>query len=277
MTYATVMVNLSLHQSNRPCLSIARELAGRLGARVIGIAAAALSPPLYFTDGPDASTLLATEQRALEKGLSELEGQFSEGMRNQGIEFEWRSSLEIPARYIAQQARAADLIVTGSGETAGISDPFAAAAAGDLLMLAGRPLLITPQIDWFDTRSAIVAWKDGPEARRAIMDALPLLRLAKDVIVVEVLENDSDRIAAQARTQDVVGWLSRHGVTAGELVPEPIYGGNAAAEIGRIASQARAGVVIAGGYAHSRFREWVFGGVTRSLIEGTERCALLSR
>ena len=67
----------------------------------------------------------------------------------------------------------------------------------------------------------------------------------------------------------------RHGVIASHRVPAEC--GNAAAQLDRIASEVGAGLVIAGAYGHSRFREWVFGGVTKRLLTPSSRCSLLSR
>ena len=143
-------------------------------------------------------------------------------------------------------------------------------------MQSGRPLLVVPDAsDWLDLRSALIAWKDTPECRRAVADALPILREAKDVIVAEIVEDEADRLTALSGVEDLVAWLLRHGVVASQRVPSEC--GNAAAQLDRIASEVGAGLVIAGAYGHSRFREWVFGGVTKRLVTPSSRCSLLSR
>ncbi len=82
-------------------------------------------------------------------------------------------------------------------------------------MQLGRPLLLVPpEVRWLDLRSVLVAWKDRPEARRAIVDALPLLRKAKDVAVAQIAEGGDSSETASARAKDVVAWLSRHGIFA---------------------------------------------------------------
>jgi nucleotide-binding universal stress UspA family protein len=136
-------------------------------------------------------------------------------------------------------------------------------------------LVVPDSCDWLDLRSILVAWKDTPEARRAIVDALPILRQAKDVAVVEIIEDEPDRLAALSEIKDIVVWLSRHGVIASERVPAEK--GNAAEQIERIASEVGAGLVVAGAYGHSRLSEWVFGGMTRRLLNPSDRCSLLSR
>jgi nucleotide-binding universal stress UspA family protein len=143
-------------------------------------------------------------------------------------------------------------------------------------MQTGRPLLVVPDAcEWLDLRSVLIAWKDTPECRRAVVDALPILHEAKNVIVAEIVEDEADRPAVASGVEDLVAWLSRHGVLASGRVPsEP---GNAAAQLDEIASEAAAGLVVAGAYGHSRFREWVFGGVTKCLVNPSKRCSLLSR
>ena len=119
--------------------------------------------------------------------------------------------MDFPARFVAAEARCADIIVSG-GQSPALSDAFSLASPMDLVMQAGRPLLVVPdKINWLDLRSVLVAWKDAPEARRALADALPMLGKAMDVTVVEIPEGDEDRSAAMARVTDVSAWLTRQG------------------------------------------------------------------
>jgi len=275
MKYATVMVGLALGQSNEARLEIAGQLAERFGARVIGVAAAEFSPPLYFTDGEQAQKLIDQGWAAVKNRLAELEGKFRAAMQNRAIEVEWRCAEDFPTRYIVQQARACDIIVVGVAACGALADPFVQVNPSDLVMQAGRPVLVVSDtFNWLDLRSVLVAWKDTAEARRAVSDALPVLRQSTEVTVVEIVEDEADRAAALSRVGDVVAWLSRHGVRASEQVPE--QRGDAATQLEQIASDVGAGVVIAGAYGHSRLSEWILGGVTRRLINPSNRCSLLS-
>jgi len=144
-------------------------------------------------------------------------------------------------------------------------------------MQAGRPLLVVPdQCDWLDLRSVLVAWKDTAEARRAIADALPLLRLAKDVTVAEVIEEGDGRTAVQSQIGDVVAWLARHAIAATERVGDRKREGGAATALDEIAGDVGASLIVAGAYGHSRFRELILGGVTQHLVTQSARCVLLS-
>ncbi len=276
MTIATVMVCLALDQSNQARLEIAGQLAERFGAGLVGIAAAQFAPPLYFTDGEQAQSLIEQGEGAIKERLRALEGQFREAAKNRAGVVDWRSALDFPARFILKEARCADIIVSG-GHSPAFSDAFALASPKDLVMQTGRPLLVAPDgVNWLDLRSVLVAWKDTAEARRAVADSIPLLRLAKEVTVAEILEEGDGRSAAQSRLRDVVAWLARHGIAASERLGERKTEGGATAALDEIAGQVGAGLIVAGAYGHSRFRELVLGGMTQHLVTQSARCVLLS-
>jgi nucleotide-binding universal stress UspA family protein len=275
MKYATVMVGMSLGQSNEARLEIAAQLAERFGATIIGVTAAEFSPPLYFTDGAPAQKLIDQGRAAVKNRIAELEGEFRAAMQNRAVEVEWRSAEDFSTRYIVQQVRACDIIVVGEAARGALADPFAQINPSDLVIQTGSALLVVPDAcNWLDLRSVLVAWKDTVEARRAISDALPLLLKSTEITVAEIVEDETDRAAALSRVGDVAAWLARHGVQASAKVPE--QRGDAATQLARIAADVGAGVVIAGAYGHSRLSEWILGGVTRRLVNPANRCSLLS-
>ncbi len=276
MTYATVMVSLALDQPNDARLQVAAELAGRFEAGIVGVAAAQFAPPLYFAEGDAAQDLVEQGEASVKKRLAELEARFRAATKNHGGHTEWRSAVDFPGRYVLAQARCADIIVTG-GQSPAFSDAFALASPKDLVMQAGRPLLVVPDnVSWLDLRNVLVAWKDTPESRRALASALPLLRKGRDIIIAEILEQPGDRDAVMAGLNDVIAWLARHGVTATARVSEPGRNETAADHLGRVAGEVAAGLIVAGAYGHSRFRELILGGVTQHLVTQTARCVLLA-
>jgi nucleotide-binding universal stress UspA family protein len=270
------MVSMALDQPNEARLEVAGEIAERFEAAIIGVAAAQFAPPLYFTDGAEAQSLIDQGEASVKKRLAELEAQFRAATAKRGGHAEWRSAMDFPARYIAQQVRSADLVVSG-GRSPAFSDAFSLASPKDLVMQAGRPLLVVPDaVTWLDLRSVLVAWKDTPEARRAVVDSLPLLRKARNVTIAEVPERDDSRTAVIARVTDVVAWLGRHGISATARVSEANPERDPADQLEAVASDVSAGLIVAGAYGHSRFRELILGGVTQYLVNQTARCVLLS-
>jgi nucleotide-binding universal stress UspA family protein len=276
MSYATVMVSLALDQPNDSRLQAAGELAERFEAAMVGVAAAQFAPPLYFTDGAEAQGLIDEGEASVKRRLADLEAQFHAATKTFGGRAEWRSAMDFPARFVLAQARCADIVVSG-GHSPAFSDAFALASPKDLVMQAGRPLLVVPdRVNWLDLRSVLVAWKDTPESRRAVADALPMLRKAREVTIVEIPERDDDPSAVMAGVTDVAAWLTRHGVTATARVAKPVRNETAAAQLDKIASDVGAGLIVAGAYGHSRFRELILGGVTQYLVTQSARCVLLS-
>ncbi len=104
MTYATIMVSLVSDQSNERCLAIAGEMVERFNARVVGIAAAEFSPPLYFTSGEQADKLIEQGRNAVKTRLSELEFEFRKVMDRGTKYVEWRSNMEMPIRFVATRS-----------------------------------------------------------------------------------------------------------------------------------------------------------------------------
>ena len=274
MDYKTVMVGLALDRPNDACLRVAGDIAERFGARIIGVAAADLRPPMYFADGDFAQKLLEEEAAAIQKRLSELEAEFRASVERRATAAEWRSARSLPVPYLLQQARAADILVIGTrAET--LVDPGAAPDPSDLVMQAGRPLIVVPPtVEWLDLRSVLVAWKDVGEARRAVFDALPILAAAKEVTIAEIPEQDGRRADALSHVADVAAWLRGHGIASNSIVPEKA--GGVTGQLENIAANVGAGAVVAGAYGHSRLREWVLSGVTRHLATESRRCAFLS-
>jgi len=275
MDYKTVMVGLAMDRRNDACLRVAGDVAERFGARIIGVAASDIRPPMYFAEGDFAQKLFDEEVAAIERRLSELEAEFRASVERRATAVEWRSARTLPVPYMLQQARAADILVIGARPET-LVDPSAAADPSDLLMQAGRPLIVVPStVEWLDLRSVLVAWKDVREARRAVFDALPILAAAKEVTIAEILEQDGRRADALAHVADVAAWLRGHGIAANTVVPEKA--GGVSGQLQNIAANVGAGAVIAGAYGHSRFREWVLSGVTRHFATESRRCAFLSR
>ncbi len=275
MQIRTVMASLALDQPNEACLVVAGDIAERFGAGAIGIAASDLRPPLYYAEGEYAEKLFAEEQAVIESRLAELETVYRASLGKRAKTVEWRSSLQFPTTYIVDQARAADLVVCGQPSTPSI-DSYSFADPNDIVMQAGRPVLVVPPaVRQLDLRSVLVAWKNTKEARRAVFDALPLLAQAKNVTIVEIIEEGGPRADALPSVKDVASWLLSHDVTAEVIVAD--REGDATSQLEEVAADVGATLVVAGAYGHSRFREWIMGGMTRHLMTQSARCVLLSR
>ena len=203
------------------------------------------------------------------------EAEFRSALQTRAVTLEWRSTVmfTLLSDYLAREARSADLVITGiaSGD---MFDSARSVNTGDLVMRAGRPVLVVPaaagkvRLD-----RVVVGWKDTRESRRAVSDALPLLKGASHVAVVEIAV-EAELAAARTQIEDVAGWLNRHGIKA-ECLTSPSTGDDATA-LYAVAQDQGADLIVAGAYGHSRLREWALGGVTRDLLLRANWCSLLS-
>lgn len=274
---SSIMVRLTAGTSNDAVLKFAADLAKRVKAtRVIGISAC---QPLQIYASPDAyipSELATWDLEHIEKQLSAAEGSFRAALEGKVTSCQWRSTsitYGTIADYVSEQMRAADLLVTAADKDASMFHRNHVNLA-DLVIRAGRPVLVVGStIDKLDLRSVLVGWKDTREARRATEDALPILKLADRVTVVEVAaKHELDH--ARKRTEDVAAWLAGHGIS---VVARAVTAtGDNSTEIENVAKELDAGLLVGGAYGHNRLREWVLGGVTRDLLMHPARCSFMS-
>jgi nucleotide-binding universal stress UspA family protein len=243
-------------------------------ANVIGIAGCQNMVTTYG-DGYVPGDVIVTVRDEAKQEIKEAEEEFRGALKDRAASLEWRSTVMSASLsdYIACEARSADLVITSvnSGDLLNASRFI---NTGELLMQIGRPVLIVPGAPPSPNLDHIVvAWKDTREARRAASDALPLLKKATDVTVVEIAAED-DLENAYKRVTDVGDWLKHHGIAA-ECVARHATG-DEAIQLQATASKHGAGIIVAGAYGHSRLREFVFGGVTRDLLRSTGCCSLMS-
>ena len=279
MGYAALMVHAEPDAEAEARIRLSAGLADRFGAALVGFAAGAAIPPPVTAPvfGPAmAVEVLEAEQRRVEAGLRAAHERFRAAAERDGRRTGWRSFLDHPARAMAREARAADLLVLGRGAEAFRLEPYRALDPGDVLMRAGRPVLVVPPgVSALEGRRILVAWKDAREARRAVSDAMPLLARAEEVLVAEAVADPEEREPALRRANDVAALLACHGAAArGEALEA--RGRTLADDLLAAAERHGADLVVAGGYGHARLREWAFGGVTRDLLSRCPVCCLLS-
>ncbi|ANH08370.1 universal stress protein [Shinella sp. HZN7] len=263
MSYKSILVNLDVDGPIGPVVKAARALAQRWNARLIGFCAADVYLPVT---GPEGATLAAEVWQQMrdddERRFKELRKEF-ETLVAGAVETEWREALERPTYALVQASRAADLVVMQAADGAATRDTARRSDPGSVVLQAGRPLLIVgTEAEHRLGRKIVVAWKDTKEARRAVLDAVPLLQAADDVIVVTVAPT-IDQWARESMA-DVTAFLARHGVAARNESMESYHESDS---LIALVDRYDADLVVSGAFGHSRLREWAFGGMTRSLLD----------
>jgi nucleotide-binding universal stress UspA family protein len=278
MTYASLLVPVEADFEPDCRLAFAVNLANQFDAKLVGVGAEHWRSPVsgVFDIGYVEGDLIQDKIDDVTLDLKRAEAKFKSiaAAVHKGVD--WRSSVSFPLSEIAAQARCADLIVTSRIARHEVSDYYTVAAPGALALQAGRPVIVA-QADAtiLELRSVLIGWKDTRESRRALTDALPLLKRAQTVVVAEVC-NREDADKTKIRLEDVAGCLLRHGVLANTTVCVEEKEIHAPQQFLELADQHKADLIVAGAYGHSRIQEWVFGGFTQALLTQSSRAVLLS-
>jgi len=274
MTYATLMAALTVGRSNAGLLQATGALAERFDAKVIGIAACR-PIEVVWRDFPLPAPCFAEDRKQIDRQLNEAEGEFRALLKTGADRLEWRAGTTVLplSVHLAQEARGADLVVVSIDRPRAGLDATREVDVVDLVMQCSRPVLLLPKAAPTTFDRVLLAWKDTPEAERAATAALPFLARASSVTVVTIaaLEKLAD---ARATLDQVVGWLKQHGIAAQVRIETPTKSN--AAQLGAIADQLHADLLVAGAYGHRRGHAWVLGGVTSEALHGSHRCVLLS-
>ncbi|MFN3447831.1 MAG: universal stress protein [Roseococcus sp.] len=261
-----------------PRLALAADLAQRLGAHLAGLfVVEAPLPVIAAADGGGGIALAALLEQLREEELAKAarrKGEFEAALAPFGLAGEWRQEEGAALGILHRHARHADLLVLGQPEP---DDGAAMARVEATLFASGRPLLLVPHAGApaRTGRRVLIGWNASREAARALHDALPLMAGAEAVTVLVANPEDTPGAHGEQPGADIARHLARHGLPVSvQVVTSPELGAgelllNAAADLG-------ADLLVMGGYGHSRLREWVLGGATRTLLREATLPVLMS-
>ncbi|MDP4003317.1 universal stress protein [Methylobacterium sp. NEAU K] len=269
MGYANILVSADLGEAAPGRIRLAADLARRFQATLTGGAAHKVPIPILVSDVYEAVEHMERNAGRI-RGLLERARKLFAGCAGHEIRTDWHSDFADSITHLVEQARAADLIVV-SRRGPDDEDPGPLGVPpGPVVMEAGRAVLVVPpRVVRLKGARIVVAWRDGAEVRRAVSAALPLIRDADQVYVATVGEN------AQAEgVEDAAGHLTRHGASVTTHLLRA--SGRKADEIVSFTARQDADLIVMGAYGHSRLREWMFGGVTRDLLDRSPVCCLVS-
>jgi len=281
MALKDILVHLDTTERNAIRLEAAARLATRHGAHLTGMHVIDIPSVNYFY-GAAMPFVPANPEEIVDRIRAEaqqaagpVETAFRDCLNRNGLQGEWRMVEGNPPAMVALHARYADLCVVGQPNPYEPQDDDAVTVT--TVMTSGRPVLAIPFAGEFPVigERVLIAWNASREAARAVNDALPLLTGAKQVTVLAINPQRGLRGHGDVPAADIALHLARHGLNAeaAHTVAKDIAEGEAllsyAADLG-------ADLIVAGAYGHSRAREMVFGGVTRTLIREMTAPVLLS-
>ncbi|MEZ6024044.1 MAG: universal stress protein [Hyphomonadaceae bacterium] len=269
MTYKDILAPVIALEEDEAALATASELAMKFGAKA-AVLILSLHLSSRFMDQAQPFSAVLADLGAGSQGHA--------GALRQGIiawvdraarEFEVRElTIEdaVDADGVVAHARVADLIVMAR---ASAHDRARRALIEDVLFKSGRPVLLTPEQSLprsWDT--ILIGWNAKAEVVHAIAGAMPMLQAAKRVVVVTIDATPTMSGHSQTPGHEIAAHLARHGVTV-EVRNVDGMGRTEGKALLDEAMAVAADLLVLGAYGHSRAQEFLFGGVTRELLDAS--------
>lgn len=250
-------------------VDVAFQIARDMQAHLVGLhAVRPMTLPAYVLAeaGPAGETFKENQRAYVAKLGADARAAFeAAAARHSHRTIEWRTEREDIAGGIATSARYADLVVAAQPDPDDDWNGQAHDLQHSLALMTGRPVVFVPYAGRFPTvgASILVAWNASRESARAVADALPLLERARSVRTVAF---NPGREHGEDPGADIALHLARHGVkvtAAHRFDKETGIGELILSE----AAECSADLIVMGAYGHSRMRELVLGGATRTILD----------
>lgn len=278
MTYRTILLHVDALPPCKHRVDAALDLARRFDARVIGLATRGqFVLPIGFDMAPSGE-FIAEWQDYLEAMTRDAAAAFEAAAQKRGIAAVETRFSDLPmVDAVDVNARYADLVVVGQEDPADKGSDGFPMAPGDMVMRCSRPVLVVPYVgapSGFGS-NILVAWNGSREASRAVADALPLLKRARRVTVMAVNPQVGSVAHGPLPGADLAAYLAHHGVKVEvEADSTPIT--DVGEELLSRIADLEADMLVMGAYGHSRAREWIFGGATRTILASMTVPVLMS-
>ncbi len=269
MSYKTILVHVdqSSHAATR--IKIAAEIAIAEEAHLVGAAMSGLSRFVYQESAFGiAGSIIAAQVDALYASANQALLEFEKIAKSMGVlSYEKRLVDDEPEGGLVLQARYSDLVVVSQTDA---QDKFSRVVSDlpEYLMLnCARPVLVVPYAGRFEHigQRALIAWDGSAEATRAIANAMPLLKRARNVTLAVFNSSARYDVHGEQPGADIALYLARHRVKVDVLSQTTnIDVGNSLLSL---SSDLGTDLIVMGGYGHTRFRELLLGGVTKTVLD----------
>jgi nucleotide-binding universal stress UspA family protein len=270
-----IVVNLNVGATASPASDFAISVAAAFNAHLTGIAFRH-NPVVPVSSVGHVPAEVVVAQQDYQAAIRAVRERFAAASARAGVTVNpltLSASLVGVGEQFGQIARRFDLAVVGQAEPE--TDAVDRIIVEAVLFDSGRPVICVPYIQKAPLKldRVMVCWDGGRAAARAIGDAMPLLQRAGRVEVV-IVTNESGK-QDQIEGADIGTHLARHGLNV-EVKRIPLGDIDVAAMLLSHAADEGVDFIVMGGYGHSRLREFLLGGVTRSILRSMTAPVLMS-
>jgi nucleotide-binding universal stress UspA family protein len=280
MSYKDLLVVLGSDTASRGRVVLAATLAERFAAHLVGLyplPVVQMPRSFGYYDPALLDPLFQELREKAQEGCDKEREAFEHAADLRGVSAEWRAVETGAGSDPALHARYVDLTILGQLDPDGGDAELIRPRPEHITLASGRPILVVPYAGKFETtgRRVLIGWNATREATRAVNDAMPLLIAADVVTVLTIDAHEGPEAHGELPGADISLHLARHGVkaTVERTVSADVPVGDVllsrAADLG-------ADLLVIGAYGHSRVRELLLGGATRSILQSMTLPVLMS-
>ena len=268
MAHHDVLIHLRRTDAATPAVAIGLSLAERLRAWTSGMHVVPIAPAAFAS--PEAVALQVHEADQMVAEAKTRRDWWLEQLAARNLHGEWQVSQGDTVEVLCHAARWNDLVVVERPQL-NPDAPTGWGVVSRTVFGASAPVVVVPESTTLERAGAtiVVAWNQSREAALAIRGALPLLRIADRVLVLEGDPVDQPFGLRYLPKLDLREWLGRREVTAEFRAFKP-PGKERGPALLDIAHSSGADLIVMGAWGHSRITELVLGGTTRHLFQSSD-------
>lgn len=274
-----IAVHLSADENCKRRIDVAIKLAKEHQAEIVGVYPVDITVPQTFSGTALPSEVTKMIRERLKEGQLQTKKLFEEATSAAGVTGHWRTPKGAIEDVLAQHARYARLLIMSKAEDPqSTASPITANVPEAVIMAAGRPVLMVPTVGTMNTigERVLFCWDKKREAARAFADAAPLLRTAKELVVLAVDEDTESLHEQDIQDND----FSDLCTALGYPTPKVLLRSSKNVGVGNVilntATDYGSDLIVMGAYGHSRMRQWIMGGASKTLLNSMTVPVLLS-
>lgn len=254
------------------------QIAKEHGAEVIGVYPSDGIAGHYYDE-----SIIPQDVRKILRGRHDqfrdsVQKQFLERAEALGVKAQWRAPRGEADEALAIHARYCDLLVMSKAERVDTVASIIPNLPESVVMAAGRPVLMIPRVGPIPTvgQRVLYCWDQRREAARSFTDAAPFLKRCKELVILEVDRDEHLLRERDIREQDISDYCTSLGYPKPTHLVKKSEGIGVGNVILNTASDVGSDLIVMGAYGHSRMRQWVMGGASRTLLSSMTVPVLLA-
>ncbi|MFY0479791.1 universal stress protein [Achromobacter marplatensis] len=267
--YRRIAVHLDHGFDCKRRTELALSLAKRHQAELVGVYASAAPPQYYYGESVLMSRTLNVMKELQAQNRAAVQNAFLEAAAKADVPAVVRAGETAPSVCVALHARTSDLVIVSQFNRDDIEAAHEAEFVEQMLLTAGRPVLVLPSSGHFPVvgERVLFCWDGSREAARALGDAMPALRLATQLIALTMDEGAASQKGDAVPFEDLATYCVAQGTPAPDHVRRDIKGVGVGSTILNAAADHSVDMIVMGAYGHSKLRQWAMGGATASILK----------